>query len=107
LHLLLESAELNLRLPLNEENYEFLTKILVEKTIQNPPFDETGEHLFQPEVFTFKQYENIARKYYSNGMQEDGERIINELKLLPYQDSGEIILLQDRMASVYDRWKEK
>jgi hypothetical protein len=99
--------ELNLRLPLNEENYEFLTKMLVEKTNQNPPFDETGEHPFQPEVFIFSNYENIARKYYSSGMQEDGQRIINELKLLPYQDSGGIILLQDRMARVYERWQEK
>ncbi len=103
----LDLVEINMGQPWNAENNEKIKKYYIEMTLENPPFDETGEHPFKPEVFLFKQYEDIASAYFAAGMPEEGERIIQELGKLPHQSEGKVQNLMDEMKVIYPGLKPK
>jgi len=63
---------------------------LVELDKHQDFYGTDGDHPYQPHIMTFDHYTRIASKYYSNGMYDEGKRVLNELRELPYQDTLKI-----------------
>lgn len=84
---------------LTPQSNEIVRKaFLVELDKHQDFYGTDGDHPYQPHVMTFDHYTSIASKYYSNGMYDEGKRILNELRELPYQD----ILKIDKEISDYE-----
>lgn len=66
---------------------------------------EGGEHPYEPHKMAESLYFDISSRYYANGMKDDGDRILDELRQLPYQYLPDIERAQKWGHEAYSRWE--
>lgn len=89
------------------QNHERLKKSMLKHLVEDSSYYEEGTHSFEQHVMAEELYTDIASRYYSNGMKEDGERVLNELRKIPHQYLPRIDIAQKRYEASFNDWKVK
>lgn len=89
------------------EANEIIRLGLLESLAKDSSYYDSDEHPYEENKVIEENYFAIAIAYYDSGMNEDGHRVLNELRQLPYQYLPNIDATQIRGEQIYEKWVTK